>query len=81
MCSNLYRETKQSDPLQLNLNTMLKHIVISKVQENCQIGGLYQRTYDPKKGEAFGAYVHNHIKPGIGKIGALVYLKYDNLEA
>lgn len=47
--------------------------LISKVQENCKIGRVYQRRRG--EGEVFGSYVHNHLKPGIGKIGSIVMLE------
>lgn len=46
--------------------------LISKVQENCKLGRIYQRKHE--ENQVFAHYVHNHLKQGVGKIGSVVLL-------
>lgn len=52
--------------------------VISKVQENCKIGKIYKKTLDSDK-EYFSSYIHNQLRPNIGKIGSVVHLEGEEI--
>lgn len=45
--------------------------IISKTQENCQLQRVFKTTWTPEKGEVLHSYLHNKIKPGVGKIGSV----------
>eukprot|EP00997_Jenningsia_sp_PLL12_P004669 NODE_1951_length_1027_cov_75.643149_g1584_i0.p1 GENE.NODE_1951_length_1027_cov_75.643149_g1584_i0~~NODE_1951_length_1027_cov_75.643149_g1584_i0.p1 ORF type:complete len:163 (+),score=42.45 NODE_1951_length_1027_cov_75.643149_g1584_i0:471-959(+) len=47
--------------------------LISKVQENCKLGRVYQRKLE--ENQVFGSYLHNKVSTEIGKIGSVVLLQ------
>lgn len=78
--NQLSKQTKLIRPLDNEVSSQtieegIKYI-ISKTQENCKLNKVYQRTWNPEKGEILHSYVHNPARStvdySLGKIGSLV---------
>lgn len=50
----------------------------AKTQENCQIARIFKSSWDSSKGEVAQTYLHNQVKPGVGKIGSIFVLESGN---
>jgi len=44
---------------------------ISKTQENCQLQRVLKIDWNPSDGQVAHTYLHNKVKPGVGKIGSV----------
>jgi hypothetical protein len=72
ICSGI-KLNKNVDPDSPTQQTILDGIkfTISKTQENCQLQRVFKATWKPENGEVLHAYLHNKVRPGIGKIGSI----------
>jgi translation elongation factor EF-Ts len=70
---NRIKLTKNLDPDCPTVQSIQEGIkfIISKTQENCQLQRVFKTQWHPSKGEVLHSYLHNKIKPGIGKIGSV----------